>query len=229
MRTPISTRKAAKKKPAKKHALPRVGAGDLEIRPLTPRLMDDLKQVLSGGWGSGCWCMFPRLTAAEERALPGPGGASERRRLAMAELARRRRAPGLLAYLDGEVVGWVAVAPRGELSRVDKSRATPRVDEVDVWVVPCITVRKKARGRGVALALIEAAVDYAARYGAPAVEAYARAGGGRVHDDLAFFGTEPLFRRAGFRVIREHLRGMPKTWTPRVTMRRECELPSSPD
>ncbi len=216
MRTPTS-----KKKAAKEQAPPRVAAGNLEIRPLTPRLMDDLKQVLSGGWGSGCWCMFPRLTAAEERALPGPGGASERRRLAMTGLARRRRAPGLLAYLDGEVVGWIAAAPRGELSRVDQSKATPRVDDVDVWVVPCITVRKKARGRGVALALIEAAVDYAARHGAPAVEAYARAGGGRVHDDLAFFGTEPLFRRAGFRVIRKPL-PVPKTWTPRVTMRREC-------
>jgi GNAT superfamily N-acetyltransferase len=184
--------------------------------------MDDLKQVLSGGWGSGCWCMFPRLTAGEERALPGPGGGSERRRLAMTELARRRRAPGLLAYLDGEVVGWIALAPRGELSRVDKSKATPRVDDVDVWVVPCITVRKEARGRGVALALIEAAVDYAARCGAPAVEAYARAGRRRVHDDVAFFGTEPLFRQAGFRVIRKPLPGTPKSWTPRVTMRRDC-------
>jgi GNAT superfamily N-acetyltransferase len=184
--------------------------------------MEDLKEVLRGGWGSGCWCMFPRLTAAEERALPGPGGASQRRRLAMTRLARRRRTPGLLAYLDGEVVGWVAVAPRRELSRVDRSKATPRVDDVEVWVVPCITVRKQARGRGVALALIEAAVDHAARHGAPAVEAYARAGGGRVHDDFAYFGTEPLFRRAGFRVIRKPLPGMPKGWTPRVTMRREC-------
>ena len=222
MRTPTSKKQAAKKKPAKEQAHLPVAAGELRIRPLTPQLMDDLKQVLSGGWGSGCWCMFPRLTAAEERALPGTGGGSERRRLAMTRLAGRRRAPGLLAYLDGEVVGWIATAPRGELSRVDKSKATPRVDDVDVWVVPCITVRKKARGRGVARALIEAAVDYAARHGAPAVEAYARAGGGRVRDDFAFFGTEALFRQVGFRVIRKPLPGMPKNWTSRVTMRREC-------
>lgn len=166
--------------------------------------------------------MFPRLTPAQERALPGPGGESQRRRVAMTRLARRRRAPGLLAYEDGEVVGWVAVAPRGELCRVDRSRATPRVDDVDVWVLPCVTVAKNARGRGVALALIDAAVDHAARHGAPAVEAYARAGRARVHDDLAFFGTEPLFRRAGFRVIRGPLAGLPKSWTPRVVMRREC-------
>lgn len=205
-----------------KRAASPVSGADLEIRPLTPGRMDDMKKVLRGGWGRGCWCMFPRLTAAEERALPGPGGPSERRRRAMTRLARRGRAPGLLAYLDGEVVGWVAVAPRGELSRVDRSKATPRVDDVDVWVVPCITVRKEARGRGVALALIEAAVDHAARHGAPAVEAYARAGRARVHDDYAFFGTEPLFRRAGFRRLRGPLPGLPKSWTPRVTMRRDC-------
>jgi GNAT superfamily N-acetyltransferase len=140
----------------------------------------------------------------------------------MIRLASRRRAPGLLAYRDGEVAGWVAVAPRGELSRVDGSRATPRVDAVAVWVIPCITVRKQARGRGVALALIEAAVAYAARHGAPAVEAYARAGSGRVGDDQAFFGTEPMFRRAGFRRVRGPLPGTPRSWTPRATMRREC-------
>ena len=166
--------------------------------------------------------MFPRLTKALEDALPGPGGDSERRKRAMTKLARRRRAPGLLAYLDGEVVGWVAVAPRGELSRVDASRATPRVDDVDVWVVPCVTVRKRARGRGIALSLVRAAVDYATQQGAPAVEAYARAGKHRVNDDHAYYGTEALYRKAGFRVVRKPLPDRPRNWTPRVTMRINC-------
>ena len=194
----------------------------LDIQPLTPARMDDLGRVLSGSWGSGCWCIFPRMTPKEERALPGPGSAADRRHKAMAALARRRTAPGLLAYRDGEVAGWVAIAPRIELSRVDQSKATPRVDETPVWVIPCITVRRTARGEGVAVALIRAAVTYAASKGAPAVEAYPRAGRVRVHDDFAFFGTEPLFRRAGFRVVRKPLKGRPKNWTPRVTMRLEC-------
>src|SRR5207253_1344578 len=54
---------------------------------------------------------------------------------------------------------------------------------------PCITVRRGHRGQGVAVAMIRAAVDYAGRRGAPAVEAYPRADGKRVHDDFAFFGT----------------------------------------
>lgn len=198
---------------------PAIRPDELTIRRLTPGRMDDLRHVQSGGWGSGCFCLYPRLTPAQERELPGPGDAAARRRRAMTALARRRRAPGLLAYLDGEAVGWVAIAPRRELGRVDASRATPPVDEVPVWVIPCVTVRKAARGRGVAVALIRAAVDHARAQGAPAVEAYPRAGSERVHDDFAYFGTERLFRRAGFRVVRRPLRTVPRNFTPRVTMR----------
>lgn len=181
--------------------------------------MDDFGAVLRGSWGSGCWCMYPRLTRALERELPEAESESARRRAAMTELADRDLAPGLLAYDGEEAVGWVAIAPRPELARVESSRATPRVDDEEVWVIPCITVRPNARGRGIAVALIRAAVDYAFEHGAPAVEAYARAGEARVGDDNAFYGTEPLFRRAGFTAIRGPLENVPSNWTPRVTMR----------
>ena len=194
----------------------------LAFRPLTPRLVDDLGAVLSGSWGAGCWCMAPRLTNAAMRELEGSGSSSAQRREAMTRLARRRPAPGLLAFEGVQPVGWIAIAPRRELARIEASRATPRVDDVDVWVIPCITVRKTARGRGIALALIEAAVAYAARQGAPAVEAYPRAGAARVGDDNAFFGTEALFRRAGFRVVRGPLENRPRNWIARLAMRRDA-------
>lgn len=166
--------------------------------------------------------MHPRLNAALRRRLPKVSDGSGGRRTAMTTLAAKRRAPGLLAYRDGEVVGWIAVAPRPELAQVDASKATPAVDDVPVWVIPCITVRRRARGAGVAQALIRAAVDYAGRHGAPAVEAYPRAGDVRVHDDFAFIGTEALFRKAGFRKVRGVLPRLPRGWTPRVTMRATC-------
>lgn len=136
----------------------------------------------------------------------------------MTKLARRRRAPGLLAFEGGKAIGWVAIAPRAELARLEASRATPRVDDAEVWVIPCITVRPSARGRGIALALIRAAVAYAARWRAPAVEAYPRAGSARTADDNAYIGTQPLFRRAGFRVIRKASGGGNRV--RRVTMRK---------
>ena len=182
--------------------------------------MDALGAVFAGSWGRGCWCMHPRLSDAETRALPGEGSLNARRRAAMTKLARRRsRAPGLMAFEGDDAVGWVAVAPRDELGRVDRSRATPRVDDVDVWVIPCVTVRKAERGRGIAVALIRAAADYAFAHGAPAVEAYPRAGAVRTGDDNAYFGTEPMFRRAGFQVVRKPPPDLPRTWAPRVTMR----------
>ena len=113
------------------------------------------------------------------------------------------------------------MAPRGELNRVERSRATPRVDDVDVWVIPCVTVRKDMRGRGIAVALIRAAARYAAEHRAPAVEAYPRAGDERTGDDNAYFGTEPMFRRAGFSVIRGPLENRPRNWVARAAMRLE--------
>lgn len=190
----------------------------LRFDPLTPTRMDDLGLVLRGSWGAGCWCLHPRLTEAQARALPGPGSLSERRRAAMARLAARQPAPGLLAYDNGTPVGWIALAPRAELARIEASRATPRVDAIAVWVIPCVTVAKAARGRGIALALIRAAAAYAFAQGAPAIEAYPRAGPERVKDDNAFFGTAALFERAGFAAIATSP-ATRRNWVPRVTMR----------
>ena len=173
-------------------------------------------EVLRGSWGAGCWCMFPRVGSAEGQKM-----GSAQRRAGMTKLARRRRAPGLLAFEGDQAVGWIAIAPRTEYRRIEASRATPRVDDEDVWVIPCITVRPSARGRGIALTLIRAAVKYAGEQGAPAVEAYPRAGAKRTKDDNAFFGTEPLFRRAGFRVIRKPPKKLPGNRVARVTVRKK--------
>ena len=199
--------------------------GELEIRPLTAAHVDDVKTVTRGTWGATCWDLFPRFTAAEQRklgtALGGSAGNEARRRELLAKLARRRKnSAGLVAYEGREPIGFISLGPRSDFARVDKSAATPPVDEVPAWVIPCITVRRGHRGRGVAVAMIRAAVEYAGKRGAPAVEAYPRADEKRVHDDFAFFGTRAMFRKAGFRQIRGALRGLPKAWTPRVTMRR---------
>ena len=193
--------------------------GKLTIRPLTPAHVDDLKTVTAGTWGASCWCLFPRYTAAEQRERGLDRGGDAVRRAEVARLARRRNAPGLIAYRGKEPVGWIAIGPRSDLSRIDRSRATPAVDELAVWVIPCITVRRGHRGEGIAVAMIRAAVDYATGFGAPAVEAYPRADNKRLNDDFVFFGTESLFRKAGFQQVRGVLAGLPKTWTARVTMR----------
>jgi GNAT superfamily N-acetyltransferase len=185
----------------------------LVIRRLTPGLMDDMGCVLRGSWGASCWCMYPRISS-QASTMTG-----RERRSAMTRLARRRRPPGLMAYEGNEPVGWIAIAPRTEFTRIERSNATPRVDDVGVWVIPCVTVRPTARGRGIAVALIGAAVKFAEKHGAPAVEAYPRAGSARTNDDNAFFGTEPMFRRAGFKVVRKPPAKLARNRVARVAMR----------
>ncbi len=153
--------------------------GNLTIRPLTAARVDDVKTVTRGTWGASCWDLFPRYSPAQQRELGitggGPGTNEERRRAALAKLARRRKnSAGLVAYQGGEPIGFISLGPRYDFSRIEHSRATPPVDDVPAWVIPCITVRRGHRGQGVAIAMIRAAVAYAGKRGAPAVEAYPR-------------------------------------------------------
>ena len=214
-------------------AAARAGVTQLEIRPLTAAHVDDVKTVMRGTWGSSCWDLFPRFTAAQQRELGitgGPPGTAEaKRREVLAKLARRRKnSAGLVAYRSGEPIGFVSLGPRHDYSVVENSKVMPPVDDVAVWVIPCITVLRGHRGQGVAVAMIRAAVEYAGERGAPAVEAYVRTGGKRVHDDFAFFGTKARFEKAGFREVRGVLPGLRKTSVPRVTMRRAIRKRAAP-
>src|SRR2546426_1351614 len=193
--------------------------GALVIRPLSAARVDDVKHVMSGTWGATCWDLYPRFTEKQQRERGLSHAPDAKRRAELARLARRRRAPGLVGYRRGEPIGWVAIGPRFDFARIDVSRATPPVDDVAVWVIPCITVRRRHRGRGGRGALLPAPRRFAGKHGAPAVEAYPRADAKRGHDDFPFYGTAAMFRKAGLRQARRVLTGLPKSWTPRVTMR----------
>ena len=84
---------------------------------------------------------------------------------------------GLVAYVDGEAAGWVAVErrtayPKLRTSRIPwRGRAEDRDDD-GVWAVTCLIVRRGHRGRGLTYHLARATVDFAREQGARALEAY---------------------------------------------------------
>jgi GNAT superfamily N-acetyltransferase len=83
------------------------------------------------------------------------------------------------------------------------------------WCMYCFFVHRKHRGRGVAQALLQAAVRFVVDHGATMVEGYpVDSGGERISDASIYTGTLPLFRRAGFQEV-----ARPKS-TRRVVMRR---------
>jgi GNAT superfamily N-acetyltransferase len=167
----------------------------IDIEPATAARFDDVATMLGprNPAASVCWCLSHRVDAKTNRGLVGPARGEFVR-----ELCHRAVAPGVLAYDDGEVVGWAAVAPRSELPFA-RSRKIPHVDRLAVWSVWCLRVRPGHRGRGISGALLEGAVAYARSQGAPAVEGYPVDNGGRKVDlTMAYVGTRGVFERAGF-------------------------------
>jgi GNAT superfamily N-acetyltransferase len=165
---------------------------------------------------SVCWCLSHRVDSRTNQSLVGPARGEYVR-----ELCARPVAPGVLAYDDqGDVVGWAAVAPRAELP-FERSRKIPHVDDLPVWSLWCIRVRPGHRGKGVAHALLEGAVEYARSQGAPAVEGYpVDNAGAKVDLTMAYVGTRSMFERAGFTKAADT--DAVSGGFPRVLMRRTC-------
>jgi GNAT superfamily N-acetyltransferase len=170
----------------------------LEVHPVTPDRWDDLV-ALAGerGFSSGCWCMWWRVTSKEFEERHGAGLRQD-----LQDLVAAGPEPGVLAYVDGEPAGWVAVAPREEYPRLDRSPKLRRVDDQPVWSITCFTIGRRQRRQGVAAALLDAAVDFARQRGAEVVEAYPidTAGEKRSSADL-YTGTLAMFERAGFEEV----------------------------
>ena len=171
-----------------------------EIRPAQADRFEDVEAVFgdNGGW-SGCWCQWNRLTNAqfqEQNYEPN-------RQALRGELAEGHEY-GVLAYEDGEPVGWAALAPRAEYSRLDRSPVTKRIDDQPVWSVTCFVVRRGHRGKGVASALLAGAEQRARAMGATVLEGYPVVAEERMAPTDAWHGLESMFEDAGFREVARH-------------------------
>jgi ribosomal protein S18 acetylase RimI-like enzyme len=196
----------------------RTGVVTFEVRPLTGETWDALAELFrEGGDPRWCWCQFWRLRSKDMAAAKVP---ELRERLH--GQARSTEPPGLVAFDGDRAVGWVSLGPRTDFERIVRSRVIPTVDDRPVWSIVCFAVSSAARGRGVARALLEAAVDYAGQRGAEALEAYpvATDAGEPIQAEAAFTGTLPMFERAGFRVVADRASD-PSSRHRRVVVRRD--------
>jgi GNAT superfamily N-acetyltransferase len=106
---------------------------------------------------------------------------------------------GLLAYLDGEVVGWVAVEPRSAYEKLAHSRILKPVDEQEVWSVTCFYVARKHRRKGITVGLLKAAVEYVRSQGGKIVEGYPVDAQQDMPAPFVYTGTASAFQQAGFK------------------------------
>lgn len=172
----------------------------IRVVPATPDRWADVALLLGGEEDRGCWCQYWRQSSSDYRRLGPGGGQRELRR----QVDSGSPAPGVLAYLGDEPVGWSGLWPRDRLERLVRSRTIPMIDELPVWSIVCFLVRVGYRRAGVARALLDGAIDYAREQGAPALEAYPiDPAGTRVDTAFGYVGFVPMFEAAGFRRVVE--------------------------
>lgn len=115
---------------------------------------------------------------------------------------------GLVAYVDNEPAGWVAVEPRTAYPKLLSLRMpwTGRDEDKDddgVWEVTCFAVRKGYRKRGLTYPLAVAAVEFARARGATALEGYAMITepGKEITWGELHVGALSVFEEAGLRAV----------------------------
>jgi GNAT superfamily N-acetyltransferase len=178
--------------------MPVTPGDDLTILPLTRERIADLSTLFdAGGDPKWCWCAFFRV-----RGLSFANSTPAANRAVIEALADDSPAPGLVAYKDGALVGWVSLGPREGYERLTYSRVLAPLDDTPVWSIVCFVVARQQRGRGIAKHLLAAAIEYARQHGATMLEAYpADTSDGRIPSADAYRGPLPMFERAGFEVV----------------------------
>ncbi|WP_020391945.1 GNAT family N-acetyltransferase [Kribbella catacumbae] len=202
---PPDSRAQSAPRPAKQVPRPKgprapVTDEQLKIVPANQATWEDLRAVFgTTGDTARCSCQRFRMLPKESWASEGPEELAARLREQTAcGNKQAQTTSGLLAYLDGEPVGWCAVAPRADHPRLLRDYRVPWLGRNEdkanatVWAVTCFVTRAGYRRRGVSRALASAAVTFARERGASAVEGYPDfVDGGSV-------GTLATFADAGF-------------------------------
>jgi GNAT superfamily N-acetyltransferase len=194
---------------------------DPVVVPANEATFEDLQTVFgTRGPGARCQCQRFKLHRGESFAgFPVEERADRLRQQTDCGNPDSDTTSGLVAYLDGEPVGWCAVEPRRAYEGLLRNNRVPWVgreeDKADasVWAVTCLFVRAGFRRRGVSRALARAAVAHARARGARAVEGYPITTTDVISEEL-LVGTVGVFAAAG---LSEVSRPTPR----RVVMRLE--------
>lgn len=181
---------------------------DVVCRPANEASCDDLQAVFGKrGDAATCQCQRFKLQPGEAfRSFPREERAMRLRQQTDCGHPESGTTSGLVAYVDGEPVGWCAVEPRSAYAGLLRVYRVPwdgrDEDKTDdsIWAVTCFAIRAGYRRRGVSYALARAAVAFARDRGARSIEGYPMIvppGQQVIWGELSV-GTRSIFEAAGF-------------------------------
>jgi GNAT superfamily N-acetyltransferase len=181
---------------------------EISVVPANEASWEDLQTVFgTRGQASRCQCQRYKLRRRESfRSFPAEERAHRLRQQTDCGHPESGTTSGLVAYLNGEPVGWCAVEPRTAYEGLVRNNRVPwegrTEDKTDdsVWAVTCLFTRAGFRKRGISRALARAAVDFARERGARAIEGYPMTTKNAILEEL-HVGTEGVFANAGFKEV----------------------------
>lgn len=181
------------------------------ISPLTPDMWPHFEDLF-GKQGAcyGCWCTYFRLPPAARRE-----NTRERNKDHIKARIEAGPPPGLLAFEDGQAIGWIQVGPRTDVPEFNNSgRASApfspeEAKDVAVWAISCFFIRNKARGQGLTHKLVDAGIAFARRSGAKVLEACPMDQSKDSRSVGLYVGSSRVFEKAGFIRAAERKPGRP--------------------
>jgi len=145
-----------------------------------------------------CWCMYYRLSKADYQEGKVNGENKDK----MNQLVMENQPTGILGLYDGQPIAWCAFAPREHFIKLEKSRVHKRIDDKQVWSIPCFFIDKKFRKQGITVELLKAVIKYAGENDIKIIEAYPTIPTTEnLPDSFAWIGLYKSFERAGFEIV----------------------------
>ena len=183
----------------------------VDIRPLTPDLWPAFEDLF-GKQGAcyGCWCTYFRLAPAARKAND-----SQQKKAIIRERIEGGPPPGLLAFADGQAIGWMQIGPRADVPEWNNAgRGSAPVAAGDafdpsVWAISCFFLRTNARGKGLSHGLVGGGLAFARENGARFVEACPIDRSKSSRSVGLFVGSTRVFEKAGFSKLVERKAGRP--------------------
>jgi len=148
----------------------------------------------------GCWCTYWKFSAKQFRESSGSLAYEFQKMTVESGIV-----PGLLAMEGEQAVGWIAVEPKSQYPRMEKALSTKSADEQKVWAVSCFFTKKSHRRRGISIALLKFAAEYARSKGAKILEGYPTDTEQRKFPDVfVYTGLSGTFQAAGFTEVKRN-------------------------
>lgn len=170
-----------------------------EIKALNEDTWTDFAKLVkanNGVWG-GCWCMWYHQKDNNE--------SPDAKRKAKKRLVEQGRAHAALVYDGKDCVGWCQFGSPEELPCIHNERAylasNPKLPD---WRITCFFSGKGYRGKGVASAALQGAIEEIKKLGGGRIEGYPENTEGRkAQPAFLFNGALSTFERNGFKPSRQ--------------------------